>query len=136
MKEQELQYTGFWWRVFASIIDSILILFLLYPILIFVLDDPWGTSTAGLLLQLLLPALAFIGFWQARSTTPGKMAIGAIIVDANTGGKPSTRQWIIRYLGYYVAIIPLLLGLIWVGLDPRKQGWHDKLAGTIVIFKK
>ncbi|NNC54671.1 MAG: RDD family protein, partial [Pseudomonadales bacterium] len=28
---------------------------------------------------------------------------------------------------------PLLLGLIWVGIDKRKQGWHDKLAGTLVI---
>ena len=29
--------------------------------------------------------------------------------------------------------LPLLLGLIWVALDPRKQGWHDKLAGTVVV---
>jgi uncharacterized RDD family membrane protein YckC len=27
----------------------------------------------------------------------------------------------------------LLLGFIWVGFDPRKQGWHDKLAGTLVV---
>ena len=38
-----------------------------------------------------------------------------------------------RYLGYYVSIIPLFLGLIAVAFDPRKQGWHDKLAGTVVV---
>jgi uncharacterized RDD family membrane protein YckC len=27
----------------------------------------------------------------------------------------------------------LLLGFIWVGFDQRKQGWHDKLAKTVVI---
>jgi uncharacterized RDD family membrane protein YckC len=25
------------------------------------------------------------------------------------------------------------MGLLWVAFDPRKQGWHDKLAGTVVI---
>ncbi len=50
-----------------------------------------------------------------------------------TGGKSSTAQFIIRYLGYYVSIIPLFLGIIWVGIDKRKQGFHDKLAGTVVL---
>jgi uncharacterized RDD family membrane protein YckC len=71
-----------------------------------------------------------------RQATPGKMAIGARVVDATTGGAPSTRQLVIRYLGYYVSTIPLLLGLIWVAFDPRKQGWHDKLAGTVVVRPK
>jgi uncharacterized RDD family membrane protein YckC len=61
------------------------------------------------------------------------MAIGARIVDAETGGKPSTRQLIVRYLGYYVSMLPLMAGIVWVALDPRKQGWHDKLAGTVVV---
>jgi uncharacterized RDD family membrane protein YckC len=135
MAGQEPRYVGFWWRFLASIIDSILISAILYPVLIYVIGDPLGTTTPGALTQLIIPAIAFIAFWQAKSTTPGKMAIGAIIVDANTGGKPTTRQWIIRYVGYYVSTIPFLLGLIWVGFDKRKQGWHDKLASTVVIFK-
>ena len=61
------------------------------------------------------------------------MAVSARIVDAKTGGKPTTRQLIVRYLGYFVSTIPLGLGLLWVAFDPRKQGWHDKLAGTVVV---
>jgi uncharacterized RDD family membrane protein YckC len=64
------------------------------------------------------------------------MAIGARIVDAKTGGKPSFKQEAIRYLGYFVSTFPLCLGLIWVGIDKRKQGWHDKLAGTVVVRRK
>jgi uncharacterized RDD family membrane protein YckC len=45
----------------------------------------------------------------------------------------SAGQMVMRYIGYYISTIPLLLGLIWVGIDSRKQGWHDKLAGTVVI---
>ena len=61
------------------------------------------------------------------------MAIGARVVDAATGKAISVRQGIVRYLGYYVSILPLCLGLLWVGFDPRKQGFHDKLAGTVVV---
>ncbi|MEO8407836.1 MAG: RDD family protein, partial [Oxalobacteraceae bacterium] len=38
--------------------------------------------------------------------------------------------------GYFVSALPFCLGLIWVGLDKRKQGWHDKLAGTVVVRPK
>jgi uncharacterized RDD family membrane protein YckC len=72
-------------------------------------------------------------FWMYRQATPGKMAIGARIVDARTGRPPGTKQLVGRYLGYYVSTIPFCLGLIWVAFDPRKQGWHDKLAGTVVV---
>ena len=91
---------------------------------------------ADVLLNWVLPAIAVILFWIYRQATPGKMAIHARIVDAKTGGKPSTGQLIGRYLGYYVSVIPLMLGIIWVGIDKRKQGWHDKLAGTVVVRPK
>jgi uncharacterized RDD family membrane protein YckC len=81
----------------------------------------------------LLPAIAVVLFWVYRQATPGKMAIGAKIVDAKTLGKPSTGQLIGRYLSYYLSTIVFLLGFIWVAFDARKQGWHDKLAGTLVI---
>jgi len=59
--------------------------------------------------------------------------MGLVIVDAKTLGKPSFGKLVLRYIGYYVSTIPLLLGLIWVGIDKRKQGWHDKIAGTLVL---
>ncbi len=130
-----MRYVGFWWRVLAALIDSLLISIVLLPILSIVLGDPWGTSLSGTLAQLVLPAIAVFLFWQAKSSTPGKMAIGAIIVDSDHGGKPTNRQWVLRYLGYYVSTIPFMLGILWVGFDNRKQGWHDKIAHTVVIFK-
>ena len=61
------------------------------------------------------------------------MATKLRIVDAATGNKMTTGQAIGRYFAYTIAILPLCLGLIWVGIDKKKQGWHDKLAGTVVI---
>ena len=86
-----------------------------------------------LLINWVLPAVAVVMFWIYRQATPGKMVIGARIVDERTGGPPSTGQLVGRYLGYYVSMIPLCLGLLWVAFDARKQGWHDKLAGTVVV---
>ena len=101
----------------------------------------WDNTTlvmgpADFVINWLLPAAFVLALWIKLSATPGKMAVRAIIVDARTGGKPSTRQFIIRYLGYYVSMIPLFLGILWVGFDARKQGWHDKLAGTVVVQRK
>ena len=86
-------------------------------------------------LDLLLIGVAFVLFWMFRSATPGKMLVSAVIVDAKTLGKPSTSQLIGRYLAYYASTLPLCLGFLWVAFDKRKQGWHDKIAGTLVIKK-
>ena len=142
MEGEDYVYAGFWIRVGASIIDSILILLVIAPILTAIYGREYWVSesfiqgTWDVLLNYILPAIAIVIFWIYRSATPGKILLGLTIVDANTRGKPSTGQFIGRYLGYYVSTIPLLLGLIWVGIDKRKQGWHDKLAGTVVIRNK
>jgi uncharacterized RDD family membrane protein YckC len=88
------------------------------------------------LLSWVFPAVAVILFWVKKQATPGKMAISAKIVDARTGNIPSVGQFIGRYLSYSLAVLPLCLGIIWVAFDSRKQGWHDKLAGTVVVRQK
>jgi uncharacterized RDD family membrane protein YckC len=40
---------------------------------------------------------------------------------------------LLRYVGFIIAALPLLIGLIWAAFDARKQGWHDKIASTVVI---
>ena len=139
MDSEELEYVGFWARVGASMIDTLLVMVICMPLVTWYYGaDYWLTAAfirgpADFVINWILPAVAIVLFWIYRQATPGKMAISARIVDAKTGGKPTTGQLIGRYLGYYVSTIPLLLGLIWVGFDPRKQGWHDKLAGTVVV---
>jgi len=139
MQQDQLEYAGFWIRVVASIIDSILVGIIVYPLLAKIYGEAYFTKTAMLmgtwdfLLSWVFPAAAILLFWMARSATPGKMVIGARIVDARTGGRPTRLQFVLRYLGYYVSILPLCLGLIWVGIDSRKQGFHDKIARTVVV---
>jgi len=135
------EYAGFWIRVGASIIDTVLLLCVTFPLLIAIYG--WSyfdaeqtgfiAGTADFLLSYILPAVAIIVFWMYRQATPGKMMLKLKVVDAKTGGPLTVGQAIIRYIGYFVSSIPLCIGLIWVGIDARKQGWHDKMAGTVVI---
>jgi uncharacterized RDD family membrane protein YckC len=144
MQVEQREYVGFWARVLASVVDSVLVLVILVPLLLAIygreyLDPERATFFAGpadVFLNLVAPAIAIVLFWIHRKATPGKMLIGAEVIDAQTGAALTVRQSIGRYLGYYVSILPLLLGLVWVAFDPRKQGWHDKLAGTVVVRAK
>lgn len=138
----DLEYVGFWPRVGASLIDTILIGVVIWPVLTAFYGDTYWTSESlvqgpmDFLLSWVFPAVAVILFWAIKQATPGKMAVSAKIVDAKTGNAASTGQLIGRYLAYYVSMLPLGLGFIWVAFDARKQGWHDKLAGTVVVRKK
>lgn len=133
------EYAGFWIRVGAAFIDTILIMAIIAPILTMIygqeywLGDQYYFGIWDLLFNYIFPAVAVILFWIYKSATPGKMVLSLTIVDSRTGQKPSAGKLVGRYLAYYIAAIPLLLGIIWVGFDKRKQGWHDKLAGTVVI---
>lgn len=137
-----LEYAGFWSRVLASLIDTVLICIVVLPIVLSVYGPEYfdsDTLLAGpldFLLTWVLPAIAVILFWVYKEATPGKMALGMRVVDATSGGPASTAQYVGRYFGYYVSTLPLGLGLLWVAWDPRKQGWHDKLAGTVVVRRR
>ena len=85
------------------------------------------------LLALLAIALAIVGFWRYCGATPGKIALGIRIVDAASGAPPSSLRLALRFIGYFVSAFPLYLGFLWIALDRRKQGWHDKIARTVVI---
>ncbi len=142
MQTDELEYVGFWPRVGATIIDTLLLGVIIWPILTAFYGESYWSSEQfvqgpmDFLLSWVFPAVAVIVFWVLKQATPGKMAVSAKIVDAKTGAAPTTGQCIGRYFSYFLAGLPLGLGIIWVAFDARKQGWHDKLAGTVVVRQK
>ena len=141
MTTESLEYVGFWARVGAALIDTVLVLAVTLPLLVAIygwayLDGSqagFGTGIVDFLVSWVAPAVAVVAFWLYKQATPGKMAVSARVVDAKTGNTMTVGQSIGRYLAYFVSTIPLGLGLIWVAFDPKKQGWHDKLAGTVVV---
>jgi uncharacterized RDD family membrane protein YckC len=139
---ESFEYVGFWSRFGASIIDSIIIIIITFPILYLIYGSDYLDSEEfvqgipDFIISYVFPVMATILFWIYKCATPGKIALSVKIVDVKTGNNPTVSQSIIRYLGYYVSLIPLGCGFICIAWDPKKQGWHDKMASTVVIRPK
>lgn len=156
------RYAGFAMRMLASIIDTMLSTLFFIPFFDIVqrwfhiqrwdpMHDPDFNPTTATYQDLLIgigkhstlfliesTALLLIVFvfWIFKSATPGKMLLRMVIVDAGTFEKPTTRQYIIRSLGYFVSTLILGLGFMWIYLDKKThRGWHDLLANTAVIYR-
>lgn len=144
MNTDQMEYAGFWVRSGAALIDSLLIIIMTFPLLIMIYGWSYidGTKTsfiegpAEFLISYILPFVVTVLFWVTKEATPGKIALSLKVVNASTGHKISIGQAVLRYIGYFVAMIPLFLGIIWVGIDRKKQGLHDKLANTVVVRSK
>ena len=87
-----------------------------------------------------LNIIVSIGYWivvlylvATRGQSPGKMAIGIKIVktDGTSMGVGSTL--VREIIGKLVSGIVILLGYVWILFDGKRQGWHDKIAGTYVV---
>ncbi len=87
-------------------------------------------------LTLLLFVLNFVVLAGAGGQTAGMRILGIYIVRVD--GRPfSMKQALLRHLiGYPLSTAAFFLGFLWMLWDPRQQGWHDKLARTIVVMSK
>lgn len=131
---------GFWIRLLAIFLDGLAL-----AVIGKLFDIVLGTSMvssegAGISVQfngwaMLIPALYTILFWIWKGATPGKMLLGMKITKID-GSPIGTKEAILRYIGYFISAVVLFLGFLWVAWDSKKQGWHDKIAGTIVVENK
>ncbi len=153
-------YAGFWIRFVAAIIDGIIIGVPTAILFIVVEGQAIGNYTTCVnsaaesgvvfnqcanaafnslgLWQLGGLAVEFIYFvllWSQLGGTLGQRMLGLHVVDAATGQNISIARAIGRFVGYVISSFALGIGLIWAAFDPRKQGWHDKIASTFVVRK-
>lgn len=89
---------------------------------------------------LLLGPLYFLLCWYCWGKTPGMRAVDAELVDSRTLDRPVWWRLVLRY-AVFAALFAVLGGYavillaIWMAVDKRKQGPHDRLAGTLVILR-
>jgi len=145
----EYRYAGFWARVGSHIIDVVLIN-IVSGILGFILGIIVGLSMMnspeeemmlvaqglGFILGVLI-AWLYYGLMESSQyqATVGKQAIGAIVIN-KYGERISFGQASGRYFGKILSALLFCIGFIMVGLTEKKQGLHDLMAGTYVIFKQ
>lgn len=134
---------GFGRRLIANLIDAVFV-FLITFFVTFVV------GFAGLLFKVLkadnnLPfyelivvcglitsVIYYVGFWVSSGQTIGKFITGIKVSKAD-GAKLSWGSAILRYIGYLISAVLLSIGFLWLAFDKKRQGWHDKMAGTLVV---
>lgn len=142
MENDEIEYAGFWIRTGAALIDTVLFLMIAWPLLFaiygsdFLNNDKFIKGPADIIINYIFPFMGAVILWVYKAGTPGKLVLGLRVVDAQTGEHLGMGQAIGRYLAYIPAMLALMMGIFWVAWDSKKQGWHDKLAGTVVIRQK
>ena len=133
------EYAGFWMRLLAWIIDSVIMaigLAFAGPLFAVAEQLDSGFSYTGFpagVMRLIIVAAYYVVLTGIQGQTVGKMALGIRVVRRN-GRVPGIGYAALReVVGKFISAIALFLGFLWAGWDSEKQGWHDKIAGTRVI---
>ena len=139
-------YAGFWIRVVGYIIDSIILFAIQFGIGIFfgiamAIGNPNalsqsqapGTNAVLNVVGLVIDFAYFFLLWTMSGASLGQRVLGLRVVDANTLQPIGPGQAALRWLGLVISFLVCFVGVIWVAFDGRKQGWMDKMAGTVVV---
>lgn len=150
------QFAGFWRRFIAYMIDGFIIsvVFLVMAIVVVIAYVAGAISGGGAALTVLadpnrmaeinpwiwlfsifMNIIYFTYFHGSTGRTPGKMLLGLQVISVY-GTVISFGTAFLRSVGYLVSSVVFCLGYIWIAFDKKKQGWHDKIAGTVVIIRE
>jgi uncharacterized RDD family membrane protein YckC len=151
----EERFGGFWRRAVAYGIDkailqaSYVLIFIVGLLIRMIYQPDWhgmemdlsdnfpdvGVIWIYYLMALFLDMVYFTWFHGSVGQTPGKMLLGLRVVQV-TGESMTFGHAFLRWTGYLISKIAVYLGFLWIAFDRRKQGWHDKIAGTVVVTVK
>ncbi|NET71295.1 MAG: RDD family protein [Sphaerospermopsis sp. SIO1G2] len=158
-----VRYASFHDRIFATVIDVALMMFLLGPLSMWLSSVAHGTiisypldglpphasagqmlahlEQSGYLYAMLLDyglhyvvmGVLILLCWHYYAATPGKWLLRMRIVDQRSYCKPPLPQLLRRYAAYLVTLLPATLGILWIMIDKKRRGWHDICGGTMVV---
>ena len=143
--DDEVRYAGFWIRLAAYILDTILAnILLLVPLTIIGVvivskGIPTDDAKLGLAIDILVLAGTAVYYmipmasgWQA---TPGKKLLGLHVIRTD-GRKIGLGLALGRYLAYILSSLIFLIGFLMIGWNREKKGFHDMICGTRVVYGK
>jgi uncharacterized RDD family membrane protein YckC len=144
MAEADLPKAGFWIRVAAAFVDSLIsgalqgiILFLFAGLLRLLLHGYNSDSMLMICLAWLLGssigAVYYVYFTAFGGQTPGKMALRIKVVRTDSTALTLGRAFYREIIGKFVSGIILGIGYLMIAFDAKKQGLHDRMADTYVV---
>ncbi len=147
----QFQYAGFWIRVVASIVDSVIVTIGSYVLgfaamlLVYFVTKPEGGLIAaftGTQIQFIqfgasvfLAIPYYITFHYKWGSTPGKRMFKIVVRDYQTGGALTLGQSAGRYFATIISGITLGVGYLMVGFHPKKRALHELISGTVSLIE-
>lgn len=130
-------HAGFWRRVAAFLVDSLIVIFPLVLLEKHVFGWHLPADNRRMNMFLIVPMwLYWAGFesssWQA---TPGKLVLGVSVVDMR-GTRIGFLRATGRFFSKFLSTLILYVGYVMVGWTARKQGLHDLIVSTCVVQKR
>jgi uncharacterized RDD family membrane protein YckC len=129
---------GFWIRVVAAVVDLAVIWLAnltlgLLAARVFRVDLESAIGLRGSLAActVLFAALYVIVLHALEGQTLGKLVVRVRVVGADDLPPPVGAS-VLRYLGYFVSLLPFGLGFVMAGLRADGRALHDLIAGTHV----
>jgi uncharacterized RDD family membrane protein YckC len=119
-------YGGFWVRAVALVVDYIP----LYVVGILLAVIGLGPITVPVLLG--AGFVYFVGLWVVTGRTFGMRVLGLRVIREN-GGDVTLTVATRRFVGLFLGVACLFIGVVWVAFDARKRGWADLFSGTVVV---
>jgi uncharacterized RDD family membrane protein YckC len=133
-----LMYGGFWRRVFALLIDGLILLTLVFISSIF-LDSTPGIidNNVAVLVWYVFWAIMFWGYFaglesSSLQATLGKAALGLVVTD-NRGGRANFGRTTGRHFGKWLSTLIIGIGYLLAAFTPQKQALHDMMSGSLVV---
>lgn len=143
--DARVTYEGFGRRLLAGLMDVVLASGLIATLVLLRLvtqDGPPSASAlardlSGLSLHgvwlLAMVCSAQTLFWRFLAGTPGMLLLGCLVLRADSGGRLSLLQSLVRCAALWLGLACLGVGVLWSIWDRRHQGLHDKLVGSVVV---
>ena len=123
-------YESFWRRMLAGLVDLILAAILVVTLLLLSLAADKSPPDTSMLVADLSGVVSH-GTWL--SATPGMQLMGCQVGNGKSGARLSLAKSLVRAVGLWLGLACLGIGVLWILRDPRNQGLHDKLAGSVVV---
>ncbi|UEC43346.1 MAG: RDD family protein [Methanothrix sp.] len=93
-----------------------------------------GGSLGGIIVSLgVVVSVGYYTYFFGNGQTPGMMAMKIKLIGTDGTYPIGYFKGFLRWIGMIVSAVVILLGYVWILIDKKKQGWHDKIAGTYVV---
>jgi uncharacterized RDD family membrane protein YckC len=129
-------------RLFSYILDVIIlsIALIIFSVVVAGIIAASGSNAASIALAavlvvgvIVLSIGYFPWFWMHSGQTPGMRPFSLVVVRDRDGSPIDGGQAVLRLIGYWIDALAFYIGFAWILIDDRRRGWHDLIAGTVVI---